>query len=112
VMVNFGEMDEYPVFEFPETKSLEDRKTLADIYNSAKSLGDIDLEEASTELGITITEREEPEPQPLPVPTDEDDKLDADEVAEKVMNRLKKIIAFNKMDSESEEFLEGLFDEV
>ena len=58
--LNFSNPKVYPKFEFPETKSLEDKKMLSDIYSSLSSSGyHLDKEEVSKELGITTTPQSE-----------------------------------------------------
>ena len=60
VDLNFTGVSEYPVFEFPETKGLDEKKKLAEIYESLSGLGiSPDKDEITRELGIkTAGDRE------------------------------------------------------
>src|SRR5690606_6720777 len=55
--LNFPGINEYPVFEFPETKNLEEKQKLAGIYDTIGNMGlKPDKDEVSKELGIKLSE--------------------------------------------------------
>lgn len=110
--INFASVKKYPVFKFPESISLSDKKSLSEIYEAVKRLGyKVGKEQIMTELEVNELEEYESsnEGQEVEIEKKEEQK----KVVEKFIGVLNKFADNPKKisDNEIEEFINQIYKE-